>query len=812
MNPGDGLARIDQIDRARGSCAPALPASVGAGGSTRIGRTLCASPSSARESPAFPPPGGCTAGHAVTLFEANRYAGRPHAHRGRHAGRRSRIRSTLDSSSSTTAPIRSSSRCSTSSAYRASRSEMSFSCRIDAARLEWAGTNLASLFAQPRNLLRPGVLPDARRHPALQSRDDGAAPARRDCGRLPFANSSTRTATARAPRLVPAADGRGDLVGARAARSSAFRCRRSSASATTTACCNCSTGRSGAPSPAAGASMSNACRASCADVRLAHPGRRGYAAQRARGDRQPRPPRERFDAVVLACHSDQAVALLADPSPLEARARFAIRYQRNRVVLHTDPRCCRAIGAPGRRGTILPPTMPDGTRPVAVSLPHQQAAAAALRQAGDPHAQPAVRPDPATSVIDEFDYAHPLLDGRRPWRPERNSGAAGRAAHLVRRRVARLRLSRGWSSACVADHRRAPTGCVPPVAARPTRAVAPARMRSPLPQHALDASGHRRSSALGEDQAPAYAPGRVNAFRYPAFCLRLPLSRLSRPCRSAASGSTGAAWSRSTSAITVRATAHRLRRGSRAVGARRHGRGRRRRPLRVSADAGLRLQSGQLLGLPRPRRCREPPCSPRSTTRSARRTIYLLAHPDGAPLASARRCWRARSSMYPRSARCRATTRSASISAPDRWLARIDYFDADRCSALLETQISGERAARSRGSARTAVALPLVHARRHRAHSLAGRAAVDQARAVLRASRVPPHPDDAKRHGTHSPRVPAAASAARARTAIACARLPRCAAARAAARLRHGSSRLTTPDGATRTSVRCTSDGVSAAV
>jgi len=45
---------------------------------------------------------------------------------------------------------------------------------------------------------------------------------------------------------------------------------------------------------------------------------------------------ERFDGVVLACHSDDALALLADPSPLEREILGAIRYQRNEAVLHTD--------------------------------------------------------------------------------------------------------------------------------------------------------------------------------------------------------------------------------------------------------------------------------------------------------------------------------------------------------------------------------------------------------------------------------------------------------------------------------------------
>jgi predicted NAD/FAD-binding protein len=45
---------------------------------------------------------------------------------------------------------------------------------------------------------------------------------------------------------------------------------------------------------------------------------------------------EFFDHVFLACHSDQALALLADPSPLEKEVLGAIPYQRNEAVLHTD--------------------------------------------------------------------------------------------------------------------------------------------------------------------------------------------------------------------------------------------------------------------------------------------------------------------------------------------------------------------------------------------------------------------------------------------------------------------------------------------
>ena len=47
---------------------------------------------------------------------------------------------------------------------------------------------------------------------------------------------------------------------------------------------------------------------------------------------------EAFDGVVMACHSDQALALLSDPSPLEREILGAIPYQENEVVLHTDSR------------------------------------------------------------------------------------------------------------------------------------------------------------------------------------------------------------------------------------------------------------------------------------------------------------------------------------------------------------------------------------------------------------------------------------------------------------------------------------------
>jgi predicted NAD/FAD-binding protein len=62
--------------------------------------------------------------------------------------------------------------------------------------------------------------------------------------------------------------------------------------------------------------------------------------------RSPGSEPERFDQVVFATHSDQALTLLSDPSEQERNILGALPYHKNAVVLHTDttllPRAPRA--------------------------------------------------------------------------------------------------------------------------------------------------------------------------------------------------------------------------------------------------------------------------------------------------------------------------------------------------------------------------------------------------------------------------------------------------------------------------------------
>lgn len=116
---------------------------------------------------------------------------------------------------------------------------------------------------------------------------------------------------------------------------------------------------------------------------------------------------ERFDQVVVAAHSDQALSLLADPTPVEHEILSAIRYQENRTTLHTDrtllPRNRRAWASWNYH------RLPDQPRTATLTyrLASLQGVQAAEELLVTLNRDDVI--DPAR-VLRTFDYAHPVYD------------------------------------------------------------------------------------------------------------------------------------------------------------------------------------------------------------------------------------------------------------------------------------------------------------------------------------------------------------------------------------------------------------------
>ena len=119
--------------------------------------------------------------------------------------------------------------------------------------------------------------------------------------------------------------------------------------------------------------------------------------------------REHFDAVILAGHSDQSLALLDEPTAAEHELLGAIRYQPNVAVLHTDTGLLPRRRAAWAAWNYESGDAADGAEGVCLHyllnqlqpLPWQQPVIVSLN--------PLRQPDPAR-VIGRYHYAHPVFD------------------------------------------------------------------------------------------------------------------------------------------------------------------------------------------------------------------------------------------------------------------------------------------------------------------------------------------------------------------------------------------------------------------
>ena len=216
-------------------------------------------------------------------------------------------------------------------------SDMSFAVSLDQGRLEYAGTDLRGLFAQPRNLLRPrfwGMMLDLFRFyraapgdlPRLEHeligldaylREGGYGPALLEDHLLPMAAAIWSCPSADARRYPAAAfirfcENHGLL---KIAGRPAWRTVR---------------GGSRAYAARLTERYADRIRVNC-PVRAVERVARGVRVHAAAGTYD-------HDHAVLACHADQALTLLgAEATKPERSVLGAFRYTRNLAVLHTDP-------------------------------------------------------------------------------------------------------------------------------------------------------------------------------------------------------------------------------------------------------------------------------------------------------------------------------------------------------------------------------------------------------------------------------------------------------------------------------------------
>jgi predicted NAD/FAD-binding protein len=215
-------------------------------------------------------------------------------------------------------------------------SDMSFGVSLDGGRLEYAGDSLGGLFAQKRNLLRPGfhrMLRDIQRF----NRDAMsylADPLREEVSLGDFLAVRGYGEAFCCHYLLPmgAAIWSASVDGMRAfpARNFLqFFANHGLLSINDRPAWRTVTGGAGVYVAKLSASYADQIRLATPVVAVVR-SLDGVEVVDARGGR------ERFDQVVLACHADQALALIERPSAAERSILGAFRYQVNRAVLHQD--------------------------------------------------------------------------------------------------------------------------------------------------------------------------------------------------------------------------------------------------------------------------------------------------------------------------------------------------------------------------------------------------------------------------------------------------------------------------------------------
>lgn len=286
--------------------------------------------------------------------------------------------------------------------------EMSFAVSLERPYLEWAGSNLATIFGQKRNLVRPQfwrMLSDILRFNRESTAWLAAAP-RTDVSLREYLESNRYSAEFSDWYLLPMAAAiwscpTGQMLDMPLATFVRFSQNHGLLQVFDRPMWRTVKG--------GGREYVRRIAAQLEDIRLACPvvavrrDAAGLAVLHARGE-------DHFDQVVMACHSDQSLQILGGTtSPAQQEVLAAIRYQSNRAVLHTDRNLLPRNRKLWSAWNYFAGEGTPGHQPVGVSylinrlqpLPFDTPVVVTLN--------PVREPDPRR-VIAEFDYEHPVFD------------------------------------------------------------------------------------------------------------------------------------------------------------------------------------------------------------------------------------------------------------------------------------------------------------------------------------------------------------------------------------------------------------------
>ncbi len=292
------------------------------------------------------------------------------------------------------------------------RSNMSFAVSLADGALEWAGDNVLKLFAQKRNLFRPSfhaMWSDILRF-NKKARADMSAGALGGLSLGDYLNAHGFSDSFRDNYLLPMGAAiwstpAPEMLAFPAESFVRFFDNHSLLNGFATPAWRTVTGGSRSYVRKALADMRAEVRLGCAVARVTREADAVRVEDRDGGV-------ARFDQVVLACHSDQALRLLGDPTDAERRLLGAIRYAPNVAILHRDPALMPRRKLVWSSWNYMSRTRPGPTEdagPVSVTYWMNKLQNIDRRDPLFVSLNPAAPPR-ADLEIARFDYDHPQFD------------------------------------------------------------------------------------------------------------------------------------------------------------------------------------------------------------------------------------------------------------------------------------------------------------------------------------------------------------------------------------------------------------------